>query len=53
MAEEEGRRARIALTTLSVQAPGFYNKQGYDVAATIDCTRPGAAFAAIDAPPQG
>jgi hypothetical protein len=44
MAEEEGRRrgcTRIALTTLSVQAPGFYRKQGYDVAATIDCDPPG------------
>ena len=40
MAEEEGRRrgcTRIALTTLSIEAPGFYLKQGYDVAATIDC----------------
>jgi len=44
IAEEEGRRrgcTRIALTTLSVQAPGFYKKQGYDVAATIDCDPPG------------
>jgi GNAT superfamily N-acetyltransferase len=44
MAEEEGRRrgcTRIALATLSVQAPGFYKKQGYDVAATIDCDPPG------------
>ena len=44
MAEEEGRRrgcTRIALTTLSVEAPGFYKKQGYDVAATIDCEAPG------------
>ena len=44
MAEEEGRRrgcTRIALTTLSVEAPGFYRKQGYDVAATIDCEPPG------------
>ena len=32
---------RIALTTLSVEAPGFYKKQGYDVAATIDCEPPG------------
>jgi hypothetical protein len=31
---------RIALTTLSVQAPGFYRKQGYDIAATIDCEPP-------------
>jgi len=44
MAEEEGRRrgcTRIALTTLSVEAPGFYKKQGYDLAATIDCEPPG------------
>ncbi len=44
LAEEEGRRrgcTRIALTTLSVQAPGFYQKQGYDIAATIDCDPPG------------
>ena len=44
MAEDEGRRrgcTRIALTTLSIEAPGFYLKQGYDVAATIDCEPPG------------
>jgi len=44
MAEEEGRRrgcTRIALTTLSIEAPGFYKKQGYEVAATIDCDPPG------------
>src|SRR5438477_11629037 len=37
MAEEEGRRrgcTRIALTTLSVEAPGFYRKQGYETDAT-------------------
>jgi len=46
MAEDEGRRRgcpRIALTTLSIEAPGFYLKQGYDVAATIDCEPPGLA----------
>ena len=44
MAEDEARRrgcTRITLTTLSVEAPGFYKKQGYDVAATIDCEPPG------------
>ena len=44
MAEEEGRRrgcTRITLTTLSIEAPGFYLKQGYEVAATIDCEPPG------------
>ncbi len=43
MAEEEGRRrgcTRIALTTLSIEAPGFYRKQGYEVEATIDCEPP-------------
>ena len=42
MAEEEGRRrgcTRIAPTTLSIEAPGFYKKQGYDT--TIDCEPPG------------
>jgi GNAT superfamily N-acetyltransferase len=44
MAEEEGRRrgcTRIALTTLSIEAPGFYRKRGYEVAAIIDCEPPG------------
>ena len=44
VAEEEGRRrdcTRITLTTLSIEAPGFYLKQGYEVAATIDCDPPG------------
>ena len=44
MAEQEGRRrgcTQIALTALSIEAPGFYKKQGYDVAATIDCDPPG------------
>ena len=27
----------ITLTTLGVEAPGFYKEQGYDIAATIDC----------------
>jgi GNAT superfamily N-acetyltransferase len=46
LAEEEGRRrgcTHIALTTLSVEAPGFYKKQGYAVAATLDCDPPGVA----------
>ena len=44
MAEEEGRRrgcTRVGLTTLSIEAPGFYKEQGYDVAATINCEPPG------------
>ena len=44
MAEEEGRRrgcTRIALTTLSIEESNFHQKQGYAVAATIDCEPPG------------
>ena len=44
MAEEEGRRrgcSRIALNTLEIQAPGFYQKQGYEMAAKLDCDPPG------------
>jgi len=43
-AEEEGRRrgcTRIALNTLEIQARGFYEKQGYETAATLDCDPPG------------
>jgi len=29
------------LTTLGIEAPGFYLKQGYGVAAAIDCEPPG------------
>ena len=39
-AEQEGRRRgcrRILLTTLSVEAPGFYKAQGYDVEMTVEC----------------
>jgi GNAT superfamily N-acetyltransferase len=44
MAEEEGRRrgcTRVMLATLAIQAPGFYLKQGYEMAATLDCDPPG------------
>jgi len=44
MAEEEGRRrgcTRAVLSTLHFQAPGFYLKQGWEVAAKIDCEPPG------------
>jgi GNAT superfamily N-acetyltransferase len=40
MAEEEARRrgcTRAVLSTLHFQAPGFYSKQGWEVAARIDC----------------
>jgi GNAT superfamily N-acetyltransferase len=43
MAEEEGRRrgcTRAVLSTLHFQAPGFYLKQGWEVAARIDCAPP-------------
>jgi GNAT superfamily N-acetyltransferase len=44
MAEEEGRRrgcTRVTLNTLEIQAPGFYLKQGYTMAAKLDCASPG------------
>ena len=44
MAEEEGRRrgcTRAVLSTVHFQAPGFYLKQGWDVAARIECAPPG------------
>ena len=44
MAEEEGRRrgcSRVTLNTLEIQAPGFYLKQGYTMAAKLDCDPPG------------
>jgi len=44
LAEEEGRRrgcTRISLNTLAIQARGFYEKQGYETAATLDCAAPG------------
>ena len=43
-AEEEGRRrgcSRALLTTLSFQAPGFYERVGWEVLARIDCNPPG------------
>jgi hypothetical protein len=59
MAEEEARRrgcTRITLTTLSVQAPSFYQQQGYDIAVTIDCDPPGLTHYYMMkrlAPPRG
>ena len=44
MAEDEGRRrgcTRIALTTLSIEAPGFYKKRGYEVVCVIPDYPPG------------
>ena len=44
MAEEEaGRRGctRAVLSTLHFQAPGFYSKQGWEIAAEIECEPPG------------
>ena len=44
MAEEQGRRrgcTRAALSTVHFQAPGFYLKQGWEVAARIECAPPG------------
>jgi GNAT superfamily N-acetyltransferase len=44
MAEEEGRRrgcTRAVLSTVQFQAPGFYLKQGWEIAARIECEPPG------------
>ena len=44
MAEEEGRQrgcTRAVLSTIHFQAPGFYLKQGWEVAARIECEPPG------------
>ena len=44
MAEQEARRrgcTRAVLSTLHFQAPGFYLKQGWEVAAQIVCEPPG------------
>jgi GNAT superfamily N-acetyltransferase len=44
MAEEEGRRrrcTRVTLNTMEIQAPGFYLKQGYEMAAKFDYDPPG------------
>jgi GNAT superfamily N-acetyltransferase len=44
MAEEEGRQrgcTRAVLSTVHFQAPGFYSKQGWEVAARIECEPPG------------
>jgi GNAT superfamily N-acetyltransferase len=44
MAEQEAQQrgcTRAVLSTLHFQAPGFYLKQGWEVAARIDCEPPG------------
>jgi GNAT superfamily N-acetyltransferase len=44
LAEEEARKrgcSRVTLNTLEIQAPGFYRKQGYTMAAKLDCEPPG------------
>jgi GNAT superfamily N-acetyltransferase len=44
MAEQEAKRrgcTRAVLSTLHFQAPGFYLKQGWEVAARIECEPPG------------
>ncbi len=43
-AEEEGAKrgcSRAILSTLSFQAPGFYERQGWQVLGRIDCEPPG------------
>jgi len=41
--DDDERRGctRAVLSTLHFQAPGFYLKQGWEVAARIDCAPPG------------
>jgi GNAT superfamily N-acetyltransferase len=44
MAEDEARRrgcSRAVLFTVTFQAPGFYQRQGYDVLGRIECDPPG------------
>jgi GNAT superfamily N-acetyltransferase len=44
MAEAEARQrgcTRAVLSTLHFQAPGFYSKQGWEIAARIECEPPG------------
>ena len=44
LAEEEARKrgcTRLTLSTMEIQAPGFYLKQGYTMAAKLDCPPPG------------
>ena len=44
MAEQEAKQrgcTRAVLSTLHFQAPGFYLKQGWEVAARIECEPPG------------
>jgi GNAT superfamily N-acetyltransferase len=44
LVEEEARRrgcTRAVLSTLHFQAPGFYLKQGWEIAARIICEPPG------------
>jgi GNAT superfamily N-acetyltransferase len=44
IAEEEGRRrgcTRAVLSTVHFQAPGFYLKQGWEIAVRIECEPPG------------
>jgi GNAT superfamily N-acetyltransferase len=44
LAEEEARRrgcSLLMLNTMEIQAPGFYLKQGYTMAAKLDCDPPG------------
>jgi GNAT superfamily N-acetyltransferase len=45
LAEQEAKRrgcTRAALMTLTFQAPEFYRKQGYEIAARLECDPPGA-----------
>ena len=51
MAEAEGKRRGCTLGglfTLQFQAPGFYRKQGWEIAAKLDVPPPGATAPLYD-----
>ena len=57
-AEDEAKRrgcSRAVLFTVTFQAPGFYERQGYDVLGQIECDPPGhtriCMTKRLDAPP--
>ena len=58
-AEDEAKRrgcSRAVLFTVTFQAPGFYERQGYEVLGRIECDPPGhtriCMTKRLDAPPR-